>query len=68
MFGFFAGAIIDRPQTTAKQKTGDQWSPVQIKIGRDVVFSADFICPLFLCQECREMFYDYFFPSSSVLR
>ena len=24
------GAIIDRPQTTAKQKTGDQWSPLLI--------------------------------------
>ena len=24
MFGFFVGAIIDRPQTTAKQKTGEK--------------------------------------------
>ena len=40
MFGFFVGAIIDRPQTTAK-KTGDQWSHLQTDFGRDIVFSAD---------------------------
>jgi hypothetical protein len=40
MFRVFVGAIIDRPQTTAK-KTGDQWSPLQTDFGRDVVFSAD---------------------------
>jgi len=40
MFGFFVGAIIDRPQTTAK-KTGDQWSPLQTDFGRELVFSAD---------------------------
>jgi len=38
MFGFFVGAIIDLPQTTAK-KTGDQWSPLQTDFGRDILFS-----------------------------
>jgi len=38
---FTVGAIIDRPQTTANQKTGDQWSPLQTNFGRDIVFSAD---------------------------
>ena len=38
---FTAGAIIDRPQTTAKQKTGDQWSPLQTNFGRELVFSAN---------------------------
>ena len=29
MCGLLVGAIMDRPQTTAKQITGDQWSPLQ---------------------------------------
>ena len=39
---FTVGAIIDRPQTTAKQKTGDQKSPLQTNFGRELVFSAEF--------------------------
>ena len=38
---FTVGAIIDHPQTTVNQKTGDQWSPLQTNFGRDIVFSAD---------------------------
>jgi hypothetical protein len=34
MFGFFVGAIIDRPQATAKQK-------LQTNFGRELVFSAE---------------------------
>ena len=30
---FTVGAIIDRPQTTANQKTSDQWSPLQTNFG-----------------------------------
>ena len=41
MLRFFVGAIIDRPQTTAKQKTGNQWTPLQTNFGRELVFSAD---------------------------
>ena len=35
------GANCVRPQTTANQKTGDQWSPLQTNFGRELVFSAD---------------------------
>ena len=35
------GATSGRPQTTAKQKTGDQWSPLQTNFGRGIVSSAD---------------------------
>ena len=38
---FTVGAIIDRPQTTANQKTGDQWSPLQTNLGKGIVFSTD---------------------------
>ena len=38
---FTVEAIIDRPQTIAKQQTCDQWSPLQTNFGRDIVFSAD---------------------------
>ena len=38
---FTVGAIIDRPQATAKQKPGDQWSPLQTNFGRELVSSAD---------------------------
>ena len=40
VFGFFVGAIIDRPQTTAKQKRATNGRPYK-QIGRDIVFSAD---------------------------
>ena len=36
---FTVGALIDRPQPSAK--TGDQWSPLQTNFGRELVFSAD---------------------------
>ena len=38
---FTLGAIIDRPQTTAKPKRVTQWSPLQTNFGRELVFSAD---------------------------
>ena len=43
MFGFSVGAIIDRPQTTAKQKRAIHESPLRthLNFGRDIVFSAD---------------------------
>ena len=37
---FTVGAIIDRPQTTAKQKRETNGRPYK-QIGRDIVFSAD---------------------------
>ena len=40
MFGFFVGAIIDRPQPSAKQKRATNGRPYK-QIGRDIVFSAD---------------------------